>query len=131
MLIVLLVEKSQTISEACQKALSSAIDAQLQTQKINSSSQQAGKHIIEFGVGLYEGSVMHGNVGAPSRLDFTVMGTAVNRTARLEGLTKVLDSPILFSSDFNQQIKNSDHYMGEFSVKGVKNALQAFSVPII
>ncbi len=74
---------------------------------------------------------MYGNVGAPSRLDFTVMGTAVNRTARLESLTKELDAPILVSSDFNQQIKNSGDYMGEFSVKGVRDALQVYSIPII
>lgn len=131
MLIVFPAEKSQTISEACRKALSSAVDAQLQAQKINSSRLKAGKPVIEFGVGLHEGCVMYGNVGAPSRLDFTVMGTAVNRTARLEGLTKVLKSPILFSGDFNQQLTEKGIYMGEFSVKGVKDALQAFSVPNI
>ena len=130
MLIVFPVEKTQTISQACHKALSSAIDAQLQTQKVNSLRQQAGKPIIEFGVGLHEGCVMYGNVGAPARLDFTVMGTAVNRTARLESLTKELGSPILFSSDFNLHIQNKGHFMGECSVKGVKEALKAFSVPI-
>ena len=130
MLIVFPVEKSQTISEACEKALASAIDAQSQTQKVNLLRQQVGKPKIEFGVGLHEGCVMYGNVGAPTRLDFTVMGTAVNRTARLESLTKELDSPILISSEFNQQIKNTGQFMGQFSVKGVENALQAYSVPI-
>ena len=128
MLIVFPAEKSRTIGEACQKALSSAIDAQSQMQKINASRQKSGKPIIEFGVGLHEGCVMYGNVGAPSRLDFTVMGTAVNRTARLESLTKDLGSPILFSDDFNRQIQSSGQFMGEFSVKGVENSLQAYSV---
>ncbi len=44
------------------------------------------------GVGLNVGKVIYGNVGAPDRLDFTVMGPAVNRTARLESLTKIIGS---------------------------------------
>ena len=130
MLIVFPAENLQTISQACEKALASAVDAQMQTRQINLSREQDGKPIIEFGVGLHEGCVMYGNVGAPSRLDFTVMGTAVNRTARLEGLTKELDSPILVSSDFNQQVLNGGKFMGEFSVKGVENGLQAYSITI-
>ena len=130
MLIVFPAEKSDTIAEACQKALSSAIDAQLLARQINVSRQAKGQPVIEFGVGLHEGCVMYGNVGAPSRLDFTVMGTAVNRTARLESLTKELDSPILFSSDFNRRIEGAGRFMGEFSVKGVKNTLRAYSVQI-
>lgn len=130
MLIVFPAEKSETIADACQKALTSAIDAQLTVRNINSTRKEMGKPIIEFGVGLHEGCVMYGNVGAPTRLDFTVMGTAVNRTARLESLTKDLDCPILFSSDFNRRINSEGRYMGEYSVKGVKNTLEAYSLPI-
>ena len=130
MLIVFPVENLTTITQACEKALASALDAQLQTRQINILRKKEGKPIIEFGVGLHEGCVMYGNVGAPSRLDFTVMGTAVNRTARLESLTKELDSPILVSSDFNQQVQTSGQFMGEFSVKGVENGLQAYAVRI-
>ena len=128
MLIVFPVDDSLNIAQACQKALSSALEAQQQARDTNLTRQQQGKPIIEFGVGLHEGCVMYGNVGAPSRLDFTVMGVAVNRTARLESLTKELDSPILISGDFNQQIEKIGKFKGDYPVKGVKQALSVFSV---
>ena len=73
---------------------------------------------------------MYGNVGAPSRLDFTVMGVAVNRTARLESLTKELNSPILMSGDFNNKISQSGFYKGNYEVKGVKQPLEVFSATV-
>ncbi|WP_417824288.1 adenylate/guanylate cyclase domain-containing protein [Thalassospira lucentensis] len=49
---------------------------------------ELGLPSLSFGVGLHYGEVVYGNVGWAYRLDFTVMGVAVNRTARFESLTK-------------------------------------------
>ena len=51
------------------------------------------------GVGLHLGDVFYGNVGAAGRLDFTVIGPAVNLAFRIEGLTKVLGRPLLLSRE--------------------------------
>ena len=130
MLIVFPVDDSNTLKQACQNALSSAIAAQKSTQAINLQRSDQGKPIIEFGVGLHEGSVMYGNVGAPTRLDFTVMGVAVNRTARLESLTKELNCPLLVSGEFIKQIQTIGVYEGQFPVKGVKSLLEVYSIPV-
>ena len=74
---------------------------------------------IEFGVGLNIGEVIYGNVGASDRLDFTVMGPAVNRTARLESLTKTLDSSVLFSREFAQTIEQPVRHLGDHAMKGI------------
>jgi adenylate cyclase len=76
------------------------------------------------GVGLHVGSVIYGNVGAPRRLDFTVMGPAVNRTARLESLTKTLlaasdGPPLLMSADFARHIDRPVRSLGAHPMKGV------------
>jgi len=53
---------------------------------------------VRFGLALHIGEVMFGNIGANARLDFTVIGPAVNHTARLEKLCSELDRPIVVSS---------------------------------
>ena len=130
MLIVFPVDDSKSITQACQSALTSAITAQKQVQQVNIERKKINKPKIEFGVGLHEGCVMYGNVGAPTRLDFTVMGVAVNRTARLESLTKELECPVLVSGEFNRQVDKIGQFRGEYSVKGVKQPLDVFSVPV-
>ncbi len=60
---------------------------------------------IRFGVGLNAGQVVYGNVGAPDRLDFTVIGPAVNRAARLEALTKELGVPLLMTAHLRRRAR--------------------------
>ncbi|MBY5768515.1 adenylate/guanylate cyclase domain-containing protein [Rhizobium leguminosarum] len=50
--------------------------------------------------GVHVGEVMYGNIGSQRRLDFTVIGPAVNLASRLETMTKQLKRPILISADF-------------------------------
>ncbi len=52
---------------------------------------------IRCGIALHTGDIMYGNVGSTQRLDFTVMGTAVNGACRLETLCKVLAVPLIVS----------------------------------
>ena len=128
MLIVFPVDQQTNIEHACSRALKAALSAQNDAIELNKFRQLKHEPLIEFGVGLHEGCVMYGNVGAPSRLDFTVMGGAVNRTARLESLTKELGCPVLVSAQFNRQIHNTGHYKGEFSVKGIKELLNVYAI---
>ena len=85
---------------ACEAALSAALDAHDRLPSLNARLKRQGLPEIRYGVGLHEGSVLYGNVGADNRLDFTVMGPAVNRTSRIETLTKRLDTPIVMSKHF-------------------------------
>ena len=49
----------------------------------------AGAEPLDFGVALHVGRVVYGNIGGQGRLDFTVIGPAVNLVSRIEGLCKI------------------------------------------
>jgi adenylate cyclase len=73
-------------AEACAKALAAAREAIVRMGKLN----QARSRPLRFGIGLHLGELTYGNIGTPTRIEFTVIGAAANEAARIEGLCKVL-----------------------------------------
>ena len=63
------------IGHACRSALQAARNAAVAVQKCNADRIAARKAAIRFGIALHLGEVYYGNIGAPGRLDFTVIGT--------------------------------------------------------
>lgn len=127
MLIVFPTDQDGGVSQACKNALAAAEDAFSGLASVNQCRQLSQIPDIRFGVGLHLGSVIYGNVGAPSRLDFTVMGPAVNRTARLEGLTKSVGCPLLYSEAFAAEIDRPSVFHGTHWVKGIAEPIAAYS----
>lgn len=128
MLIVFPINEEVSKKDACLAALESAKDAIDTLAPLNHQRRRRNQPEIKFGVGLNVGEVIYGNVGAPDRLDFTVMGPAVNRTARLESLTKELGRNILMSGVFADQIGSGVKYQGEFQMKGIEQAQSAWTI---
>ncbi len=128
MLIVFPVSDQNQLAAACQAALDSADDAFSALGALNHRRRRAKLPSLRFGVGLHVGEVIYGNVGAPNRLDFTVMGTAVNRTARLESLTKTLNEPLLLSAEFVRHISRPVASLGQHGMKGVAEPQEVFAL---
>jgi adenylate cyclase len=85
---------------ACRQALTAAEAFGRAIGDLNVGRAAAGARHLDYGLGLHVGEVAYGNIGAPTRLDFTVIGPAVNRAARLQELTKTLGERVLISADF-------------------------------
>lgn len=83
-------------------------------------------HSLEVGIALHVGEVMYGNVGTDERLDFTVIGRAVNEAARLQELTKRLDHSALASASFVGPFRDRFASVGAHSVAGFDEPLEAF-----
>ena len=128
MLIVFPIDDDMCQKAACNAAIDSAIDAQSTLASLNHRRRRRGEPEIKFGVGLNVGEVVYGNVGAPDRLDFTVMGPVVNRTARLESLTKTLGFNILFSQQFSESIDTPSTCLGMHEMKGITESQAVYAV---
>jgi adenylate cyclase len=82
--------------KACCQAIHAAIGAAKALATLNRDRAEK----LNVRMALHLGEVIYGNIGAVERLDFTVIGAAVNETARIEGLCRTLDRQILTSASF-------------------------------
>ncbi len=83
-------------ASACCQALHAGLDAIEGLTRANQDRELP----LEAGVALHYGDVVYGNIGSAARLDFTVIGRAVNEANRIEALCRTLSRPLLISADF-------------------------------
>ncbi|MBN2752516.1 MAG: adenylate/guanylate cyclase domain-containing protein [Rhodospirillaceae bacterium] len=88
--------------DACRRAMAAAQESRLRLKALNAERQSQNLAPIDFGIGLHLGEVTYGNIGVPRRLEFTVIGEAANRAARLQDQCKILNRPLVVSEDFSR-----------------------------
>jgi adenylate cyclase len=96
---------AQPDANMCEQALRAARAAVRGVAALERAEEVAGG--LDVGIALHKGEVLYGNVGTPERLDFTVIGPAVNEAARMEKLTKSLGCAILASDSFQAGLAES------------------------
>jgi class 3 adenylate cyclase len=74
--------------ETCRRALDAAMEAMQALAALNEARAAAGLPAVMVDIALHVGEVLYGNVGATDRLDFTVIGPAINEIARIEALCR-------------------------------------------
>lgn len=114
---------------ACRVALVAAEAALADLQRLNDRRRQEGRPPLEVGIGLHTGAVMYGNIGAPDRLDFTVIGPAVNLVTRIEALCPTLGRTLLTSSRFASPCGSKLVSLGRHELKGVAAPQEIFGLP--
>jgi adenylate cyclase len=82
---------------------------------------------LRTGIALHEGEVFFGNIGAPQRLDFTVIGPAVNEASRVEALQKTLQRSILMTDAVARLLDVPLDHLGEHTLRGVSAAASIYS----
>lgn len=111
--------------DACANLLRAVAEARQAMTALNQRNSGTGRAPLNYGIGVHVGDVMYGNIGSTTRLDFTVIGPAVNMASRLEALTKQIGKPVLLSRDFAELV------MPEFELERIgQHAVRGFSEPI-
>lgn len=95
---------------------------------LNQARIEAGKSPVDIGVGINAGQVSYGNIGSPGRLDFTVLGGAVNVASRIEGLTKSVGSRVLATASVAQYAPDLFVARGSYDVPGLTKPVAVFSL---
>ncbi len=118
--------------EAAEAALAAAEAALRALEELNADAPPElagleGWQPLRTGIALHEGEVFFGNVGAPERLDFTVIGRAVNTASRVETLTKSLGRPILVTGPVAARLDRRLDDLGRHALRGLAEPLSIFS----
>ena len=108
-----------TPQDACRRALAAAHEAR---RRLGASGPAAGQS-LDFGIALHLGQVIHGNVGVPERLQFTVVGSAVNEVVRVQDLTKQLSRPLLATAPFAAAVPGPWQPVGEHVLRGLETPM--------
>jgi adenylate cyclase len=99
-------------------------------EALNQKWLREGRPTLKIGVGINTGEMLFGNIGSEQRMDFTVIGDAVNLGSRLESATKELQASVVISDATYQQIREVAQVrpLGEISVKGKTNRIAVYEL---
>lgn len=109
-------------------ALAAALEGITAVEAVNGTWLARTHRPVGCGVALHVGKVSYGNIGAADRLDFTVIGPAVNLAARLEQLTRRVGTRIVLSEDFASALAETVVPLGEFALKGIPKSQLVFGL---
>lgn len=115
----------------CKTALDAAIEALENVRAWNVERAENGAPVMALDVAVHVGRVQFGNVGAGDRLDFTVIGAAVNEASRIEALSDTLDRHLLVSEEFAAaatQCTSRLVSVGRHRLRGVSRSEELFTV---
>src|SRR5215470_1524234 len=114
---------------ACNAALTAAIAAREGVAELNKRRAAQAKPVTEMYLGLHVGEVFYGNIGSRERLDFTVLGPAVNEASRIAAMCRSAEQPVLMSAAFADvgDIKRRLVSVGRYALRGVAHPQELFT----
>lgn len=129
---VLAIFKSEAASDACCAALRAEQLLRKKLVLLNEERAREDRPTTDVYIGLHIGDVFYGNIGSQERLDFTVIGPAVNEVSRIASLCRSVDFNVLISSDFAASIPDEDRAalacIGRYALRGVQRAQDLYTI---
>ena len=108
--------------DAATRALAAVMDVRAATTTLNLDRSERGVPTTGVYVALHCGELLYGNFGSTTRMDFTVLGQAVNQASRIAAMSRSLDQPVIMSEAFAQAAGDERHRLvslGRYALRGV------------
>ena len=115
-------------SQRCRQATRAAQDVLIDLAMLNDERADRERLPLNVGIGINVGKVSYGNIGSPGRLDFTVLGSAVNVASRIEGLTKAVGDRVLATDIVAQASPDIYVSRGRHDVRGITDKIEVFGL---
>ncbi|NBB71490.1 MAG: adenylate/guanylate cyclase domain-containing protein [Alphaproteobacteria bacterium] len=115
------------LADASVRAVDAAVAGFRGLAVVNAELERAGEAPIACGFGLHHGEVSYGNIGTATRLDFTVVGAAVNVAARLQQLSRDLGEPVVLSAEVAGAAGREVRSLGRHQLRGLAATREVFA----
>jgi adenylate cyclase len=121
------IERAEMAAGAARQALEAAMEAIAAVSGLGDELAAVGEPPLHIVVALHLGTVIYGNIGAANRLDFTVIGPAVNLVSRVEAVAKALNLPIVVSDEFARAYDGPLRSVGTHQLRGLATPHELFA----
>jgi len=119
-------------ADACRQALQAEAALRQRVSALNQRRSAEGRPVTSVYLGLHIGDVFYGNIGSNDRLDFTVVGPAVNEVSRISSMCRSVDQSVLMSAEFAAEIpaelRDRVVSVGRYALRGVGRAQDLFTL---
>ena len=119
------------VPDARRVAINAALDMRTAFAPLNERRAKSGLATTGFTMGLHAGDVLYGNIGGKTRLDFTVIGPAVNTASRMQGMCSAVDQTIVISAKVAKPLMDSVPELvslGQYRLRGVRERQELFTL---
>ena len=117
--------------EACRAALAAAVRVRKDVVELNGKRAAAGLPTTQVYLALHVGDVFYGNIGSKDRLDFTIIGPAVNEVSRILAMSRSVEQDVLLSADFadaaGSEMRRRLVSLGRYALRGVAQPQELFT----
>jgi adenylate cyclase len=118
-------------ADACSRALAAAATVQRGVVALNDQRGAVGMPTTQIYLGLHVGEVFYGNIGSVERLDFTVVGPAVNEVSRIASMCRSAERTVLVSTAFaaaSGKARDRLVSVGRYALRGVRRPQELFTL---
>lgn len=129
---VLALFRAEDAGEACRAALAAEALMRSRVAAVNARRAAEALPVTDVYLGLHVGEVYFGNIGSQDRLDFTVVGPAVNEVSRIAAMCRSAERDVLFSSAFAAAARPEERArlvsVGRYALRGVAKPQELFTL---
>jgi adenylate cyclase len=129
---ILAIFTADDLAQACRCALKAEALTRQRSAAVNTKRGGQGLPLTRPYLGLHVGEVLYGNIGSSDRLDFTVVGPAVNEASRIAAMCRSIERTVLASTTFATAALPEDRArlvsVGRYALRGVTRPQELFTL---